>query len=155
MFLKYFPLGMWGVLIFLSLPSMAQESQAEQEVQRVIITLFKGMKEADSSMVKPLFAANARLSTVVDREEGALVRDESPEVFFASIAMPRSEPLDERILSYEIRVDGNMATAWTPYRFYIGERFSHCGVNAFQFYKSSTGWKIVQIIDTRRRTGCD
>jgi len=62
---------------------------------------------------------------------------------------------DERIMSYEIKVDADMATAWTEYAFYAGEKFSHCGVNAFQFFKDDEkGWLITQIIDTRRKENC-
>ncbi|MBK8504491.1 MAG: nuclear transport factor 2 family protein [Saprospiraceae bacterium] len=34
--------------------------------------------------------------------------------------------------------------------FYHNRALQHCGVDAFQFYKSTSGWKIVQISDTRR-----
>jgi hypothetical protein len=63
--------------------------------------------------------------------------------------------LDERILAYEIRIDGPMATAWTPYEFYVNGDFSHCGVNSFQLVKFVEGWKIVYIIDTRRKEPCE
>jgi hypothetical protein len=47
-------------------------------------------------------------------------------------------------------VDGPLATAWMDYTFHVGERFSHCGVNAFQLFRSDDGWQIIQIADTRR-----
>ena len=31
---------------------------------------------------------------------------------------------------------------------------SHCGINAFQLFKSSDGWKVIQITDTRNKEGC-
>jgi hypothetical protein len=48
-----------------------------------------------------------------------------------------------------------MAAAWTPYRFYRNGEFSHCGVNSFQLVKMAEGWKIVYIIDTRRKEPCE
>ena len=67
---------------------------------------------------------------------------------------------DERLGEVEVRADGDLATAWMPYRFYAGDQFSHCGVNAMQLVRdgesgSGAGWRIVQIIDTRRTEGCD
>ena len=64
---------------------------------------------------------------------------------------------DERVGEVEVRVDDGLATAWMPYRFYAGDRFSHCGVNAMQFVRyappgEAPRWRIVQIIDTRRTT---
>jgi hypothetical protein len=44
-----------------------------------------------------------------------------------------------------------MATAWTPYELYVNEKRQHCGVDAFQFYKTDKGWKIITIADTRRK----
>lgn len=59
-----------------------------------------------------------------------------------------------RIWDVEIQVDGPLATAWVPYVFYVGDQLSHCGVNAFQFAELESGWKIIQVTDTRRRA-CD
>jgi hypothetical protein len=61
--------------------------------------------------------------------------------------------IEERVLSYEIRVDAQMATAWTPYELYVNEKKIHCGVDAFQFFKTDKGWKIISLADTRRK--CD
>lgn len=57
---------------------------------------------------------------------------------------------DERLLHYNIQVDGNMANAWTPYEFWFNDAFSHCGVNSFQLFKNGDQWKIIYLIDTRR-----
>jgi hypothetical protein len=37
----------------------------------------------------------------------------------------------------------------------VGDRFSHCGVDAFTLAKEDDAWKIVALTDTRRRQGCD
>jgi hypothetical protein len=57
----------------------------------------------------------------------------------------------EKLLSYTIQVDGAMAHAWTPYEFYVNGKFSHKGVNAFTLFKDKDTWKIIYIIDTRRK----
>jgi hypothetical protein len=41
------------------------------------------------------------------------------------------------------------------YKFYVGETFSHCGVNSFQLFKDKEGWKIIYLIDTRRKDPCN
>jgi hypothetical protein len=41
------------------------------------------------------------------------------------------------------------------YAFYVGERLSHCGVDAFQLFKGPDGWRIFEIADTRRSEGCE
>ncbi len=75
--------------------------------------------------------------------------------FTRSIAAQNANTLDERIQDYEIRIDGNLASVWTPYSFYFDGNFSHCGVNSFQLVRMAEGWKIVYLIDTRRKEGCE
>ena len=74
--------------------------------------------------------------------------------FVRAVGRPHDEVWDEKIWSLDIHIDGNLATAWTGYTFYIDKTMSHCGVNAFHFFKSKEGWKITQITDTRRRNNC-
>jgi hypothetical protein len=66
-------------------------------------------------------------------------------------SLPASVSIEERVLSYEIRIDAQMATAWTPYELYVNQKSQHCGVDAFQFFKTDKGWKIISIADTRRK----
>lgn len=139
--------------IFLALPSYAQSEQ-EKEVIATIEQLFEGMRKGDSTLVGKIFAPEARLLTIVAKEGEIDLHESSIEKFIQAIGTPHEELWDERISSYEIRMDDRLATAWTPYQFYLGETFSHCGVNAFHLYKSNEGWKIIEIVDTRRKTDC-
>jgi len=72
-----------------------------------------------------------------------------------AIAKPHTEAYDERITFDLVKIDGELAMVWAPYKFYLGEKFSHCGVDAFQLVKINNNWKIQYLIDTRRRQGCD
>jgi hypothetical protein len=95
------------------------------------------------------------MQTVQQKPEGTTVGSNSVADFVKRIAnTPAGTVLDERILAYQIQVDGSMASAWTPYKFYVNDTFSHCGVNSFQLVKLAEGWKIVYIIDTRRKEPC-
>lgn len=116
--------------------------------------MFEGMREADSSAVSQVFDPEARMLTIVESEGKAQLREGSLARFLEAIGTPHEEIWDERISRYQIHVDGPMATAWTPYRFYRDSLFSHCGVNAFQLYQSEEGWKIIQVTDTRRPDHC-
>lgn len=60
----------------------------------------------------------------------------------------------EQIYDVEIRVDGDIASAWTPYTFYLDGRIRHCGVNSIELLRPARGWKITQLSDTRRTEGC-
>jgi len=142
-------------LLSISMPGLAQSAEELSAVKAPIEKLFDGMRAGDSSMVRAAFLPEAQLQTITKDETGeTVIRAQPIDGFLQVIGTPREEVLDERIWSYDIRVDGPLATVWTPYSFFLGENFSHCGVNAFQLVNTTKGWKISQIIDTRRREGC-
>jgi len=130
-------------------------SVEEQAVKTNIQKLFDGMRAGDSSMVSAVFHPEIRMQTVMEKDGKTILHNGSAEKFLNAVGTPHEIVWDERIMSYEIKVDADMATAWTEYAFYAGEKFSHCGVNAFQFFKDDEkGWLITQIIDTRRKENC-
>ncbi|WP_232825973.1 hypothetical protein [Chitinophaga alhagiae] len=113
------------------------------------------MKKADSAMVKDIFDENAIMQTVVMApNEGVIVRSASIQKFVTAVGTPHTDVWDERITFDKVLIDGPLASVWTPYRFYLGDRFSHCGVNSFQLCKSEKGWKIIYLVDTRRKEDC-
>ncbi|MBD2701143.1 nuclear transport factor 2 family protein [Spirosoma sp. BT702] len=144
-------------LLFISLlasPALFAQSTDETAVKTTINTMFQAMQKADSSMLKPLFTPSARLQTVVNKQGDVSVRDEAIAGFINSIGKAKAGALDERLSGMEIKIDAEMATAWTPYVFYYQGNKSHCGVNAFTLVKMGGNWKIQTIIDTRRKENC-
>ena len=128
----------------------------EKAVEEVIRSLFEGMKTKNAEQVAAAFYPEGLMQTVQAKPEGSTVASNAVADFVKRIATtPAETTLDERILDYQIKVDGTMASAWTPYRFYVNGSFSHCGVNSFQLVKMADGWKIVYIIDTRRKEPCE
>ncbi|MCH7398596.1 nuclear transport factor 2 family protein [Belliella sp. DSM 107340] len=133
----------------------ANAQSEENEVEIVIASLFEGMKTKNQDLLEKAFLKDAIMQTTIDGSDGATISSNSVQDFLNRIATtPDNTILDEQILDYQIKIDGNMASAWTPYEFYVNEGFSHCGVNSFQLIKTSEGWKITYIIDTRHKVGC-
>ncbi len=144
-----------SISLFCSVGVLAQSAE-EAAVKVPIQQLFDGMKKSDSTLVRQSLMPGARLESIAKTKSGEVtVRSDSFEGFLKSIGKATPGDLDERLSAVDIRIDGEMATAWTPYKFYYKGNFSHCGVNAFQLVKTATGWKILSIIDTRRKEGCE
>lgn len=144
-------------LLFLSallFTSTLVNAQSEA-VKAVVVQLFDGMQKHDSTMIRACFHPSARMQSIgTNRKTGALelTTENSIDGFVKQIgSLPASLKIEERVLSYEIRIDAQMATAWTPYELYVNEKRQHCGVDAFQFYKTDKGWKIIALADTRRK----
>jgi len=146
-----------SVLFFsLTFAVTAQQQNDKKEIEQVISNLFKGMKDKNQQLIERSFHSEAIMHTVAQSAGGTKLGSNSVKDFVNRIAVtPAETVLDERILSYNIQVDGDMASAWTPYRFYVNDGFSHCGVNSFQLIRIDDQWKITYVIDTRRKENCE
>ena len=140
------------LLTFLVSKSHAQSDEAQ--VKGAIEMLFRGIRTADTALMQTVLSPTASLQTIAGPGGQETVQAEPISRFLASIAKPHAEPYDEQISFGAIHIDGALASVWTPYKFYVGTKFSHCGVNSFQLVKLNGAWKIHYIIDTRRKDGC-
>ena len=137
-----------GFLLFITGSLYSQN----QEVKNVIETFFQGFHAKDSVVMQSVCSDKLILQSVISNTKGTKLINESPRDFYHSIAtIPVATPFEEKLLDYTVQVDGAMAHVWTPYEFFINGKFSHRGVNAFTMYKENENWKIVYIIDTRRK----
>ena len=142
-------------LTVLTLSVFSQQKEDEKAIRATIDKLFTGMRNSDTAMLASAFSPTAVMQTIVRKQDGGLVvRTETVGDFITAISKPRTDQLDERIVYGGIQTDGPLASVWTPYEFYVGTKFSHCGVNSFQLVKLNGDWKIQYIIDTRRKENC-
>ena len=147
---KYF---LFIVMAAASLNTNAQF--AEDSVKATIRKMFFAMIESDGAMLQDCFTDNAIMQTITTNKEGKLiVRTDSVTGFIKQVANMPKGLADERIVFEMVKIDGPLATVWTPYKFYRRADFSHCGVNSFQLVRTTDKWRIQYIIDTRRKTGC-
>lgn len=133
----------------------ASAQSGEDSVKSVINIMFEGMKTSNPAKFKSTFADSALLQTIATNKEGnVIVVNENLQEFISFISKQPAGSADERITFEIVKIDGPLAIAWTPYKFYLNGQFSHCGVNSFQLVRLNGKWKIQYIIDTRRRQGC-
>ena len=136
------------IVLFISSYSQAQN----QEIQKVVENFFEAFHAKDTLKLQSLCDDTMILQSISENTKGTKLSNERPQAFFKSIAsIPAELKFQEKILSYAIQVDGSMAHAWTPYEFYLNGKLSHKGVNAFTLFKKDNSWKIVHLIDTRRK----
>ncbi len=133
---------------------METDSQA---VRNVIETFFEGFHKQDSLLMKSTVVNNIVLQTTAKSPEGkTLFKTSEFEKFMTSIiTIPDSIKYEEKLTSFSIQVDRTMANAWVGYEFWLNDKFSHCGINSFQLINFEGDWKIVYLIDTRGKDGCN
>ncbi len=134
----------------------AQKSENEN-VKAKIIEFFDAFHKQDTSALKAMVTEKIILQSISINKEGkTILKEENYNQFVKNIAsIPKDTKFEEKLLDFSIQVDGPMANAWTPYEFWYQGEFSHCGVNSFQLIKDDGTWKIIYLVDTRRKDGCN
>lgn len=145
----YFFIGLFGTML------NAQDTDKIQ-VRQTIDEFFKAFHAQDSIAIRNTVHTDVLLQTIGSTKEGKpIVRTENFDDFVKSIvSIPDSINFQERLTSYNIQIDGPMANAWTSYEFWLNNEFHHCGVNSFQLFHEADAWKIIYLIDTRRKENC-
>ena len=134
--------------------AQALQSPEAAAVLAVVNRIFDGMKEADSAKVRTAFAPGARFVSVGTRAYPDSVVYQAVDGWLAGIA-GSNKAWEEKIKNVRITVDGNIASAWMDYTFHLNGALRHCGVDSIEFVKVKGEWKITQLADTRRTTGCE
>jgi putative lumazine-binding protein len=138
------------------LPAVAARAQDADRaaVLATVQKVFQAMRTRDTALLTQAFDSSARLAGVSARGTPT-VRLMLPSAFGAAVASaPAGDVWNERIWDPEVRVDGDVAQVWAYYTFHLGTKFLHCGVDAFMLLKVGSEWKITQLADSRRTTGC-
>ncbi len=132
-----------------------QKATAQKEdkaIKAVINQFFEGMQKGDTTLLKDACTEAPVLQTFrVDKDGNRSVLTEDFHEFVQFIGNSNQNKLDERIVFAAIHAEKMLASVWTPYRFFLNGKLSHCGTNSFQLVKTTAGWKIQYIIDTRRK----
>ncbi len=147
----------WILLCCVSLHNLTAQDKEKAAVKQTIETFFKGFHKGDTLLMKPVMTDDIILQTAYKNKEGKdiLKNDDVDKLIHAIANRPKDQKWDERLLEYHIKIDGNMANAWVLYEFWFNDTFSHCGVNSFQLFNDAGKWKIIYLIDTRRRSNCN
>jgi Putative lumazine-binding len=146
-------LGVIGVVFALVLAEPGPVRAQEAEVLEAVNQVFEGMRTADSATVRAVFSSEARFAIMDTREGESIIVAQSVDRWLDAIDASEGK-WDEQVYDLQILVDGEMASAWVPYTFYLDGVIRHCGINSIELLKDSDGWKVTQLSDTRRTEGC-
>ena len=124
-------------------------------VEQVVYDLFDAMRAGDGEKVKSLFVEGTILQSTGERDGKPMLGKVEAVQFAQAVGNAEGPMWDEKIWNLQIQVKNRLASAWMDYAFYLGEDFSHCGVNSFQLFKGEEGWKIIYLADTRQKEGCE
>ncbi|MFD0861945.1 nuclear transport factor 2 family protein [Sungkyunkwania multivorans] len=137
-------------------PELDDMKLKKKAVKQVVLDFFEGFHEGDTTKMKMVMHKDMIMQTIYKTKEGedVLNQDDTSKFLNAIAGRPVGQRWNEQLLLFKIEVEDYMAHVWTPYEFYLNDQFSHCGVNSFQLFKDNGAWKIIYLVDTRRRAGC-
>lgn len=144
------------IAIVFSVGISAQNQSEEKAIKKVISTFFDALHQGDSTLMKSTLHQDLKIQTTFTNKEGdKQLRTQTKAQLLKGVASKKvSDKYLEKLLSYTIKIDGNLASVWTPYEFYLNGNFSHCGANSFQLFNNNGQWEIIYLVDMRRRSNC-
>lgn len=122
----------------------AAPAKTSDDAGAIADLLFAAMREKNGEKIRALFLPEGRLITIQKPRTGAgpsKMRVLSGDEFAQVIAAGQGDYI-ERMTTKTVEVQGELALVSGRYTFHVGDKFSHCGSNAFQLIRTEAGWKI-------------
>lgn len=144
-------------LFIISMGTSAQENTEEKKVKKVIQTFFEALHTGNSILMETTLHKDIKIQTTGNSKEGiSFLKTDSREKLLKSVANKNPDHTYlEKLISFTIKIDDNLASIWTLYEFYFNGKFSHCGANSFQLFKENDTWKIIYLVDSRKTENCN
>lgn len=119
-------------------PSPAADRDA---VLAAVQAFFDTMASKDAAGARRVLLAEGRFFAVRMQDGKPVVRTFTNADYLRDLPA-RTEAVRERMWNPEVRIQGPIATVWTPYDFWRNGAFSHCGIDAFDLVRADAGWQI-------------
>jgi hypothetical protein len=123
------------VMLLFALAPFAQTSE-EKEILAVIQKTFDGMAVRDGEMIRSTMLPEARLYSVRGQNAPSTT---TAEAFANQMAAGKGALLERFIGQPTVSIRGRMAQVWGEYEFLRDGKFSHCGVDSVNLFKTAEG----------------
>ncbi|WP_064966496.1 hypothetical protein [Tenacibaculum ovolyticum] len=135
----------------------AQTNNEQIAVKKTIETFFDGLHKGDSTIVSSTLHTTIKIQTTLTNKDGKkkLITDSKKKLLIGIANKKVENTYLEKLLSWDIKINGNLASVWTPYEFYLNGKLSHCGANSFQLFNNNGKWEIIYLVDMRSRKNCN
>lgn len=143
------------LLLTLAFSAYSQDSKNkdEQKVKNVIDQFFESLKTRDTVLFKQ--------TTMVESQIWRRRNNKTPvevDMRFTKddiVQMPMDPEINEIPLSFDISVGDGIAIAWVPYKLWVEDEYSHCGIDVFTLFEINGKWKIISAAYTIENMNCD
>ncbi len=113
--------------------------------------LFAAMKAKSFEDIKNIFTPEGQLVAIDKPRDGkgiSKTRIFTAAAFAKTISEAKGGEFIEKMPDKKVLLDGDLAVVTGRYTFYVGEKFSHCGLNTFNLVRTAGGWLIANAAST-------
>jgi hypothetical protein len=136
----------------------AQRSSPEPPIRdslvAVISRFFVAMEKRDTHTLRTLLEPEGHVFALLWRKDSVDISVDAHAQMITAIVSAK-ERWRERIWNPTVLHRGPLAVVWAPYDFYLGTKFSHCGVDTFTLVRRREGWRIADVAFTMEPEGCE
>ena len=124
-------------------------SQNQPNPMQTVEQFFDAFHAKDSIGMQEMFHPEARLMRSGQREGKPMLAQNNIEKFIRAVAQRADAPTWKEELGQPIvHQHLNLASVWVPFRFYLNDQLSHCGINHFSLVWTGKQWQIISLIDS-------
>ena len=101
--------------------------------------------------IRSVFTAEGQLVAVDKPRTGegiSKTRVFTGEAFAKMISESKAGEFIEKMPDKDVKITGDLAIVSGRYTFYVGDKFSHCGMNTFNLVRTETGWRVANAAST-------
>ncbi|MGH7468634.1 MAG: nuclear transport factor 2 family protein [Longimicrobiales bacterium] len=138
----------------LASPGAARAQNERAQVMAAVEGFLKGMLARDTVAMAQYIDPATRMTLLRPGPSGVRVVVLTGADFLRAASNPNQPPLDEPIRNAVVHIDADLAHVWAEYQVRREGTVSHCGYDSFQLARLGGKWKILNVSDTFRQTGC-
>jgi cytosine/adenosine deaminase-related metal-dependent hydrolase len=139
--------------------SHVEKPAPRQEAAAVVEKLFEVMRAKNADAIRGVFQPNGQLTALDKPRDGkgfSTTRNFTADAFAKMISESKAPgEFIEKMPEKQVTIYGDAAVVTGRYTFHVGDKFSHCGVNAFHLVRTEGVWRIANGTSTLEVAGCD
>ncbi|MEO8174971.1 MAG: hypothetical protein ABI581_17885 [Sediminibacterium sp.] len=140
-------------LLFTAIGASSQTTP-EDSVKTAIGKYFTSIRNSDGIAFRQSFADSSTYININRDASGEPVVRAAPIVDMALLISSMAKGMADPRISFDmVKVNGSLASAWVPFKFYVNEQQLYCSIASFQMIRKKGVWKILYYID--RQVKCE
>lgn len=138
------------ILAILAVNNFAQNADVKS-ASEIPDKLFAAMRAKNADAIRAVFITEGQLVAIDkprDSKGLSKTRVFTAEAFAKMISEAKGAEFIEKMPNKKVEISGDLAMVSGRYTFYVGDKFSHCGLNTFNLVRTANGWLIAHAAST-------